>query len=165
LLTVAAASIAAPSANAQGVFRSDLCFEEIPFNTPEVIAAASDGVRAEIKRAGAIGLVNLDLDICAFWGARQPPALENQPVTSSVPALVLAGEYDPITPPAYGELAAQTLSNSFYFLFAGQGHGQLFNPLAPGCAINLVAAFLDDPTTRPDGSCVAALPPPHFVGS
>ena len=165
LLTVAAARIAAPSANAQGVFRSDLCFEEIPFSTPDVVAMATDGVRAEIKEAGVIGINNLDDEVCAFWGARQPPALENEPVTSEVPALVLAGEYDPITPPAYGQLAAQTLANSFYFLFPGQGHGQLFNPLAPTCAIDLVAAFLDDPTQRPDGSCVDALPAPHFAGS
>jgi len=165
LLTVAAAGIAAPSSLAQGVFRSVLCGEEVPFYTPEIIAAATSGVRAEITKVGLLGITDFDLDVCAYWGSNQPPPLENEAVTSSVPALVLAGEYDPISPPAYGTLAAQTLSHSFYFLFPGQGHGQLFNPLAPTCAIDLVAAFIDDPTQLPDGSCVAALPPPHFLGS
>jgi hypothetical protein len=35
----------------------------------------------------------------------------------------------------------------------------------PACAMQVMAAFLDDPTHAPDGSCVAAIPPPHFVGS
>jgi hypothetical protein len=39
------------------------------------------------------------LDICGFWPTLMPDAVENQPATSDIPALVLAGEYDPVIPP------------------------------------------------------------------
>jgi len=62
----------------------------------------------------------------------------------------------------------QTLSDSFEFFFRGQGHAQIYGHYdatrAP-CAIRLMAEFLEDPTRAPDGSCVAALPPPHFLGT
>ena len=49
--------------------------------------------------------------------------METQPVVSDIPTLVVAGEYDPITPAKWAESAASHLANSFYFLFPGGGHG------------------------------------------
>jgi hypothetical protein len=49
------------------------------------------------------------------------------------------------------------------------GHVVLFQQAAatgpPACAMQVTAAFLDDPQHAPDASCVAAIPPPHFAGS
>jgi pimeloyl-ACP methyl ester carboxylesterase len=85
-----------------------------------------------------------------------------------VPALILAGEYDPVTPPAFGSAAAETLPNSHYFEFRGFGHVVLFQQAAPSgppaCAMQVMAAFVDDPAHAPDGSCVDAIPPPRFIG-
>lgn len=47
---------------------------------------------------------------------------QQEPVTSAIPTLILSGEYDPVTPPASGMLAARTLSKSYYFSFPGVGH-------------------------------------------
>ena len=78
-------------------------------------------------------------------------------------------KYDPVTPPAYGQLAAETMPNSYLFEFPGFGHVQLLQEAVPtgppACVMQLIAQFLDDPMHAPDGSCVAAIPPPHFVGS
>ncbi|NWF68516.1 MAG: alpha/beta fold hydrolase [Chloroflexi bacterium] len=96
---------------------------------------------------------------CQDWGVTALPALENEAVTSDIPTLVMAGEYDPITPPAWAELAAQTLPNSTYFLVPGVGHGAI---PASECATRIALAFLADPTTPPDGSCLASAPAPDF---
>src|SRR5690606_8082901 len=40
--------------------------------------------------------------MCAAWPKGDVPADFNQPLSTPVPALVLAGEFDPVTPPRYG---------------------------------------------------------------
>ena len=39
---------------------------------------------------------------CALWPRGERPADFHQPLASDVPLLILAGQYDPVTPPAYG---------------------------------------------------------------
>ena len=146
---------------AMGMFFSVNCSEELPFITPEVLVAATAGVREEIKRVVLAAITQSWLDVCAFWGTPAPPAIENEAVASDIPTLVLAGEYDPITPTAYAQLAAATLSQSHVFQFRGFAHG-IFSS---GCADELKLAFLNAPTTAPDGSCVEALPPLRFFGT
>jgi hypothetical protein len=94
--------------------------------------------------------------VCPGWGAGQAEPSANQPVTSSVFALVLSGEYDPITPPAWGQKAAKTLENAYAFEFAGVGHGVSGKT---GCPQKLLAAFWTDPSTRPDVACPEATSP------
>jgi pimeloyl-ACP methyl ester carboxylesterase len=67
----------------------------------------------------------------------------------------MAGSYDPITPPAWAELAASTLPHSRYQLVAGSGHGTW---LAGDCPQQLVSAFLNDPVTRAGPDCPGAAP-------
>jgi hypothetical protein len=62
----------------------------------------------------------------------------------------MAGEFDPITPPAWSQHAAETLANSFFFTYAGVGHGAS----ADDCGREMMLEFLDDPTAAPDHSCI-----------
>lgn len=148
-------------AQAMGMFFSVNCAEELPFITPEVLAAATAGVREEIARVVLAAITQSWLEVCAFWAVPPPPAFENEPVASDIPTLVLAGEYDPITPPAYGQWAAETLPASHFFELRGFAHG-IFGT---GCPDELKLAFLNDPTSPPEGSCVDTLPPMSFAGS
>jgi hypothetical protein len=81
-------------------------------------------------------------------------------VESDVPSLILAGDYDPITPPAWGRRAAQTLEKSFFFQFPGIGHGASFSHPCPEA---ITVAFVQDPTREPDASCMAEMEPLAFV--
>ncbi|MHB8377198.1 MAG: alpha/beta hydrolase [Dehalococcoidia bacterium] len=133
--------------------------------TPQDVAAATKGVRQAILDAH-IGISDAaDLrtaqDLCRAFGITATDPKEREPVTSDIPTLVLAGEYDPVTPPAWGQLAAKTLSHSYFFQFPGSGHGELFGRHA--CAAALAAAFFDDPSRKPDASCVAGLAEPKFL--
>jgi pimeloyl-ACP methyl ester carboxylesterase len=98
--------------------------------------------------------------VCQFWGMKPVPAIQKEPVTSSIPALILQGEYDPVTAPANGMLAAQTLSKSYFFLFPGLGHGVQAHSNCPNV---IMFTFLDKPTEKPDASCISSISEPTFV--
>ncbi len=145
---------------AYGMAQSVNCNEEIPFLTPDLVQQANAGVRPEIVHALGAHVPAL-LGLCMKWGTPRPSPIENQPVASSIPTLVLAGEYDASTPPSWGQLAAETLSHSTFLEFPATGHGVLFG--GGDCAGSIVIAFQDDPLRVPDSSCVGQIPPPRFV--
>ncbi|MBZ0278840.1 MAG: alpha/beta hydrolase [Anaerolineae bacterium] len=93
--------------------------------------------------------------ICGGWGVQPGGDRENQPVTSAIPALILSGEFDPITPPSWGEMIAVDLTNSFRYVFPGVGHGEVRSDT---CALQIALSFVNDPTTEPDSSCIASMP-------
>jgi len=147
-----------------GHYASVLCAEEIVFDSEGSLDEAEQGVPQPI--VDAWGAVNgpLFLDLCEFWEVEPRPSIEREPVESDIPALVLSGQFDPATPPSYGERAAANLSNSQYLLFPGVGHGVLRSVTreddSPRCAQQVVVDFLADPASPVDGSCAAALPSP-----
>jgi pimeloyl-ACP methyl ester carboxylesterase len=83
-----------------------------------------------------------------------------------VPVLLLSGAYDPETPPAWAAAAARTLPNARALTLPGMTHAPTQMWDAP-CAMQVAAAFVDDPTREPTTStaraCLAALRPPTFV--
>ena len=92
--------------------------------------------------------------ICASWPVTEASSWVKEPLVSDIPTLVLSGEFDPVTPPIYAELAAAHLANSYVFEFSGVGH----NPVgSSSCARNMVAGFLAAPHTAPDASCMTDL--------
>ena len=48
------------------------------------------------------GFARFHFALCDEWGLDPTDPIESIAVTSDVPALVLAGGYDPVTPPASG---------------------------------------------------------------
>jgi TAP-like protein len=60
-------------------------------------------------------------------------------VKSDKPVLLLSGEFDPVTPPRYGEQVLQYLSNARHIVAKGQGH----NVFGKGCMPKLMAKFID----------------------
>jgi pimeloyl-ACP methyl ester carboxylesterase len=126
----------------------------VPFNAIERIPA--DGAQSLVSAARQE--LRYIIDECSVW--RVPPAGpdENQPAMSDIPTLVLAGRFDPITPPTYGRAAADSLSRATYVEFPWASHGVLDE----GCAMDIVAAFLDNPEAAPDSACIAAEAPIDF---
>lgn len=137
------------------------CNEENSFADAADVAAAVERY-PELANlfATSVNLGPPALQICDFWGAGTADSSENEPISSDIPTLVLAGEYDPITPPAWGEQVAANLENASYFEFPGTGHGV---SLAGECAVELVQSFLADPEGEPDASCLSTVGAPEFV--
>ena len=79
------------------------------------------------------------LSACSLWPRGARPADFHLPLVSAVPVLILAGQYDPVTPPAYGSAMLPTLSNARLLLAPGQGHVVI----GAGCMPRLVDQFVD----------------------
>lgn len=137
--------------DSQGMFYSVECHERAVFSTPEQAAQKAK----DLDPALAIPLLEQTqtfFETCDLWQAGAAPALENQAVVSSIPTLLLAGAYDPVTPPAWARLAGETLANSYYVELPRAGHALLaVNP----CMTGMVNAFITAPQSAPDTGCVA----------
>jgi TAP-like protein len=101
-----------------------------------------------------------NFSICQFWKVQPVPASQKVAVKSSIPTLILQGEYDPVTPPTNGMLTAQTLSRNYFILFPGVGHG-VTSPT--NCPNSIMNAFLNNPTVKPDSSCINIMTEPFFA--
>ncbi len=144
-----------------GMQYSVQCHEENIFTTvDEVTEAAEKYPNLANLFIYSINLGPPALEICDLWGAGTADSFENEPISSDIPTLVLAGEYDPITPPAWGELVAANLSQSTFIEFPGTGHGV---SVSNECAVEVVHSFLADPNVDPDASCLADVGSPSFT--
>jgi len=95
--------------------------------------------------------VDFSLAQCAVWPKGAVPEGFHDAVASDVPVLLLSGEFDPVTPPRYGEAVAQSLSNGRHLVLRGQGH----NVIGVGCAPKLIARFVDTADAKAlDASCL-----------
>jgi pimeloyl-ACP methyl ester carboxylesterase len=142
-----------------GAFDAFECNEEIPFNSLADARLLAATVPAPLAEAGLAALED-QIAVCADWDSGVAEPVEDQAVSSDIPTLVLAGQYDPVTPPDWGRIAAETLSNSFFFEFPGVGHSVIDGGY---CPVSVIVAFLDAPTTAPDASCIQTMHAPDFV--
>jgi pimeloyl-ACP methyl ester carboxylesterase len=147
------------TSGALGMGTSVQCAEEIPFNQANEAYTAAEGVQPSIA-AFFPDSVQYLFAVCQDWTGNIPDPRENQPVTSAIPALILAGAFDPITPPAWGQVTAGHLTNSYYFEFRGNGH---WVTRSSRCALSIALAFWDNPLNQPDASCLASQGGLQFV--
>jgi pimeloyl-ACP methyl ester carboxylesterase len=116
-----------------GMHNAVVCTEDAPF-------FAGESVTQEALETTYIGPIQLDAicAICSVWPAGVLDDGFKEPVSSDIPVLLLSGENDPITPPAYGDAAALKFENFTHLTGAKQGHGQ-----APrGCMSDIVGDFV-----------------------
>jgi pimeloyl-ACP methyl ester carboxylesterase len=141
---------------AQGMHYSVVCSEDATRIQPGAIEreAAGTFLGSEMGEAR--------MKICDFWphGKVEPGYFENTP--SEIPALILSGELDPVTPPAWGEQIASKWKNSKLIVVPNAGHGAW----SSGCVMKLMEQFLNDGTAaRLDTACVNQVKrPPFFLG-
>ncbi|MBC8161647.1 MAG: alpha/beta fold hydrolase [Roseiflexaceae bacterium] len=139
------------------------CNEDVSFASARDFVVARDSNR----RASPLAFTSIFnegiLEICTAWGLGTPAGVENTPVRSDVPTLLVRGAYDHVTQPEFATLAAQTLSRSFVLDPYPRG-GHVVSLSSP-CYARAVASFFDDPTKRPNTSCLASTegPQPFFV--
>lgn len=143
----------------QGFQASVQCYEEIPFSPYDELEAAAQGVEPRIAHNYVVELQSL-YTICETWDSGEVDPRENAPVTSDLPTLILAGQFDPITPPEWGQLTAQTLSQAYFYEFPNAGHWVI---RSGACPLDVTLDFLQDPATPPDAACIGGLGAPDFA--
>ncbi|RMH93834.1 alpha/beta fold hydrolase [Lysobacter pythonis] len=100
--------------------------------------------------------------MCEVWPvATQVPKDFRAPLTGGIPVLAISGEFDPVTPPRYGDVAIAKLSNARHLVLKGQGH----SVLGTGCMPKLFAQFVDKAEPKAlDAKCLDTLGPvPPFT--
>lgn len=140
--------------SSRGMMFSVQCHEEIAFSSLDdfLAEAAKYPALESFYQQSLLGM--LTYRVCQRWGAGTAEDSAHQPVHSNVPTLLFSGEFDPITPPAWGAHAASTLANSYHYEFPGVGHGA---SSLSGCPRQMVAEFLNSPYTAPDDICIAEM--------
>jgi pimeloyl-ACP methyl ester carboxylesterase len=98
---------------------------------------------------------------CAVWPKGDRPVDFHAPLASDVPVLLLSGEFDPVTPPRYGEQALKQFSRGRHLVAKGQGH----IILGRGCMPKLIGEFMAKiEPEKLDVGCMDVLgPSPAFV--
>jgi pimeloyl-ACP methyl ester carboxylesterase len=143
-----------------GMMMSVNCHEQALALAPE---QRFDGPTIEALGLSAVyGGPETPVFLCEMWGAAPLDAHESEPLVSDIPVLILAGEYDSTTPSTRAVKVAGRLGNSFFFEFPGLGHAPSTSSAAD-CPLNIIGAFLRDPSMKPDGSCIAEMAPLDFV--
>ena len=114
----------------QGMQWSVICAEDAP-------RYRADPADAETVLGG--DMAALFYAACKTWPSGTAPETFTAPLRSDVPALLLSGEIDPVTPPEYGERVLAGLPNGRHVVLSGQAH----NVIGTGCMPKLVGQFLE----------------------
>ena len=135
-----------------GLTLSVLCSEDLPRITQAEIEPAT-----QHTFLGSLALEQWQ-SLCESWPRGRAP--EAGLTTSDVPALLLSGDLDPVTPPSWGELALESFTNGRHVVVPGAAH----NTMGSRCVQRLMAEFLETGDAHAlDASCVQNIERPRFV--
>jgi pimeloyl-ACP methyl ester carboxylesterase len=136
-----------------GMQLSVLCSEDATRVTPQDVGRESAGTVFGLR------LLRGQLQACELWPHGAIDEVYFTPITSDVPALVLSGDLDPVTPPGWGESVAQHLKNARHITVPATGHGVIGTP----CGQDLIRDFIERGTAGDlDVSCVSRVRRPPF---
>jgi len=118
---------------AGGMYNAVICTEDTPF-----VAKDYDRTALDETYIGSELLDAMQSNCHGF----SPGVIDDDfkiPLVSDIPALILSGSDDPITPPDYGDRVAKHLSNAIHVVNQHQSHMQA----TLGCLPKLMAEFIN----------------------
>jgi pimeloyl-ACP methyl ester carboxylesterase len=142
---------------AYGMHNSVVCTEDVPFFP--VSSPDQDKLAATFLGATQIDALRA---LCVDWPRGPIDADFHAPLHSPVPALLLSGTADPVTPESFGDAAAAGFQHALHLKFADQGHGQLVQPCVDRVMADFLAQAKRGATPKVDAACVRALRAPPF---
>lgn len=129
---------------AMGMHASVVCGEDMHRITPAMREQAQHSFMGKTMLEGLEAT-------CEVW---KVPAVDDsfsEPISSDIPTLLLSGEIDPATPPSWGELAMEKLTNAKHFVAPYATHGVAYQ----SCANNLIADLVRSGSVKDlDGECL-----------
>ncbi len=149
-LLVATSAQPEPADVAAGAGFTIACSEDAPRFTIDDVSRVARRLPPVIGATLTADAANL-LALCPLWTV--PPAAPGDRITElgMLPALVMGGTHDPVTPARWARRAAAGLDSVFVRLFQGAGHNLLVTP--DGCGQQMLAAFVDEPQATPNLYC------------
>lgn len=145
--------------DSEGMYNAVMCRDEYAFtNVSEVEDFVEDALPVELQESAIIKAEEM-FSSCEVWDVGTAKPNEDEAVVSDIPTLVLVGAYDPATPPSWGELAMETLSEGQYLLLPYLGHSVVG---VNECAQETAVSFLNAPSDPVDVGCVDEIESPYF---
>lgn len=148
-------SVTSPTLFYEGMGLSVSCADIVPGNDPTAYDAAVASLQSAYFRTyfenSRLDTIPRFIELCALWNAAEEDPVANLPLSSDIPTLVFAGQFDPVTPPVWAQGVAESLTNSFYYEVPAHGHGVT---VFSACPVNIMKAFLDDPRVAPRSDCI-----------
>ncbi len=133
---------------------SVVCTEDVPFYQDADLLGLTDTYLGNT-------IIDALLTVCSVWPVGVLDSDLKAPLLSDRPVLLLSGEADPVTPPAYGARVLENLGNARHLIGPGQGHGLA----GVGCVPTLMRRFLEDldPQDLDDSCLQRERPVPFFL--
>ncbi len=139
-----------------GMFLCVTCTETIPYINYEEARALAQGTFMGTYR------LEQQKNACDWWVTGDLPADFREMYMMDIPALIISGEIDPVTPPQYGEELASYLPNSLHIIIPNAGHE--FGTVWEDCLDDVVVQFISQGSVNGlDASCVNRHVRPPFV--
>jgi len=126
---------------------SIICSEDLPLAG----AGARSGFGAQLQD---------EYGFCEDWPRADFPKAFRRPAQAETPALLISGEFDPVTPPASAREMARGLANSRVIVVPGSAHSAA-DP--QGCVNRAISSFFEQGSPDAEAlGCIARIHRPHF---
>ena len=129
---------------ALGMHASVVCGEDIHRITDDIREQAKDSYMAQTMIDGLEAT-------CSVWNMPQVDDSFGHAIESDIPTLLLSGELDPATPPSWGDMAAEKLTNAKHFTSQFATHGVAYQSCGNELMADLVKSGSLD---NIDGECL-----------
>lgn len=141
---------------ALGMHFSIVCSKNASRERLDASIEADKNILPEVR--AALQPQNFDyFNICQNWPSKDADPKGASAATSDRPTTLISGQFDPITPPKYADIAKETLTNAVSVTLPGGGHSAIipFEPVGT-CGFTVAASNIANPG-KPDTSCVGML--------
>lgn len=140
----------------EGHYFSVVCPEETSRLNRERVDARAQGTFVG-------GYIAMDyMEACDAWNLPPNPEHPISPMVFDIPALIVTGELDPVTPPEYGEQNAEHFSDVIHITVPHMAHGEAGMENSE-CLGKILDEFVSAETTSMlDISCIDIMRPPPF---
>jgi pimeloyl-ACP methyl ester carboxylesterase len=136
-----------------GAYLSIACADQAPFASKAALSAAANHPGFGVFTA------NPYLAACRIWHVPAAPAQLHQPVRTSVPMLIMTGQFDAFSPLPDARAAAASLHRAWVIQIPWQAHNVLGGSQ---CAINIRNAWINAPNRPPATGCLHHVQPVPF---
>jgi pimeloyl-ACP methyl ester carboxylesterase len=137
-----------------GTFLSVSCAEDIPRMDAAAAKQASAGTLLGTYR------IEQQIAACQVWPRATPDPVRVTPLRSSIPTLLLSGEFDPVTPPKYAAEVARTLTNAVHVIVPKGSNTDDTGGFLERITLD---ALKSGAVRKLDVSCLRNIPAPKFV--
>ena len=131
----------------EGQFFTTLCSEEFPFESPDKVedGGGKDPIAAAVARDA-----RRFFPVCDAFPTGKPEPVENAPLTSDIPTLMLSADIDAGCPSELSDAAVKRLSHGNNYFFPNRMH----TIQGSDCSHRLVAQFLETADAKVDADCI-----------